>query len=260
MRALAPLAGELGVVIPISFFERDGPHYYNSLAMVDADGALLGRLPQEPHPRRARLPGEVLLPARRHRLPGLEDALRPTRRRHLLGPVVPGGRARHDADGRRGRCSIRPPSARSRTTSALDTAAPWQRAMQGHAVSNVIPVVARQPHRLRARTTARRRASTAQSFIADHRGDLVASFGDEDEGVLAGELRSRPRSRATAPPGASSATAAPTSTPRASSNSQRTNGKVWWVWKGAGEGTVHSRVVAPTPHGLAGAGTLRPKA
>src|SRR5439155_16039701 len=40
--ALAPLAGELGVVLPISIFEREGPHYFNSLVMVDADGALLG--------------------------------------------------------------------------------------------------------------------------------------------------------------------------------------------------------------------------
>ena len=42
MTALPPLAGELGVVLPISIFERDGPHYYNSLVMADADGELLG--------------------------------------------------------------------------------------------------------------------------------------------------------------------------------------------------------------------------
>ncbi|MCA6327368.1 nitrilase-related carbon-nitrogen hydrolase, partial [Phenylobacterium sp.] len=40
--ALAPLAAELGVVLPISIFEREGPHYFNSLVMVDADGSLLG--------------------------------------------------------------------------------------------------------------------------------------------------------------------------------------------------------------------------
>ncbi|HQT55014.1 MAG TPA: nitrilase-related carbon-nitrogen hydrolase, partial [Phenylobacterium sp.] len=40
--ALAPLAAELGVVLPISIFEREGPHYFNSLVMVDADGALMG--------------------------------------------------------------------------------------------------------------------------------------------------------------------------------------------------------------------------
>ena len=38
--ALAPLAEELGVVLPISIFEREGPHYFNSLVMADADGSL----------------------------------------------------------------------------------------------------------------------------------------------------------------------------------------------------------------------------
>ena len=39
---LAPLAAELGVVIPVSIYERDGPHYYNSLVMLDADGSAMG--------------------------------------------------------------------------------------------------------------------------------------------------------------------------------------------------------------------------
>ena len=39
---LHPLAKELGVVIPISFFEKDGPRYYNSVAIADADGEILG--------------------------------------------------------------------------------------------------------------------------------------------------------------------------------------------------------------------------
>ena len=42
VKAIAPLAGELGVVIPISIFEKEGPHYFNSLVMADADGSLLG--------------------------------------------------------------------------------------------------------------------------------------------------------------------------------------------------------------------------
>ncbi len=39
---LAPLAQELGVVLPISIFEREGPHYFNSLVMADADGRPMG--------------------------------------------------------------------------------------------------------------------------------------------------------------------------------------------------------------------------
>ncbi len=42
VKALAPLAAELGVVLPISIFEREGPHYFNSLVMADANGSLLG--------------------------------------------------------------------------------------------------------------------------------------------------------------------------------------------------------------------------
>jgi len=40
--ALAPVAKDLGVAIPVSIFERDGPPYYNSLVMLDADGEPLG--------------------------------------------------------------------------------------------------------------------------------------------------------------------------------------------------------------------------
>ena len=40
--ALAPVAEELGVVIPVSIYEREGPHYFNSVVMLDADGKPLG--------------------------------------------------------------------------------------------------------------------------------------------------------------------------------------------------------------------------
>jgi N-carbamoylputrescine amidase len=50
---IADLAWELGVVIPISFFEKDGNNYFNSVAVVDADGTILGKyrkthIPQGP--------------------------------------------------------------------------------------------------------------------------------------------------------------------------------------------------------------------
>ena len=40
--AMQTLAARLGVAIPTSYFERDGQHYYNSLAMIGPDGGLLG--------------------------------------------------------------------------------------------------------------------------------------------------------------------------------------------------------------------------
>jgi N-carbamoylputrescine amidase len=61
----------------------------------------------------------------------------------------------------------------------LDTRDPWQRAMIGHAVSNVVPVVA-------ANRTGEEGGQLfyGSSFIADGRGDKVAELGRGDEGVI----------------------------------------------------------------------------
>ena len=67
--------------------------------------------------------------------------------------------------------------------SSLDTRDPWRRAMQGHAVSNVIPVAA--ANRIGHEPGAGGGQSFyGSSFIADHRGDLVAELDREAEGVL----------------------------------------------------------------------------
>ena len=70
------LAGELGVVLPVSFFERAGQAFFNSVAMIDADGAVLGVYRKSHIPDARRLPGEVLLLPRRHRLPRVGHRLR----------------------------------------------------------------------------------------------------------------------------------------------------------------------------------------
>ena len=55
--------------------------------------------------------------------------------------------------------------------------------MQGHAVSNVMPVVAANRIGFEPNDGATQ-SFYGSSFIADHSGELVASFGDKDEGVL----------------------------------------------------------------------------
>jgi N-carbamoylputrescine amidase len=70
---------------------------------------------------------------------------------------------------------------------ALDTSRLWRRAMLGHAVSNVVPVVASN------RTGAEVVNGTSQSyyghsFIADERGDILTEFGDAATGVLTAEI------------------------------------------------------------------------
>ena len=185
--ALAPLAAELGVVIPISIYEREGPHYYNSLVVADADGSLLGVY------RKSHIPDG----------PGYQE-------KYYFRPGDTGFRV---WDTRHGRIGVGicwdqwfPEAARAMALagaevllyptaigsephdSTLDTRDPWRRAMQGHAVSNVIPVAAanRIGHEPGPRSTGGGGGQSfyGSSFIADHRGDLVAGLEREEEGVL----------------------------------------------------------------------------
>jgi N-carbamoylputrescine amidase len=183
--ALAPLAGELGVVLPISIFEREGPHYFNSLVMADADGSLLGvyrksHIPDGPGYMEKYYfrPGDTGFKvwATRHGRIGAGicwDQWYPEAARAmalmgaevLLYPTAIGSEP-HDP--------------------SLDTAGPWRRAMQGHAVSNVIPVVGANRTGFEPWDGYPNGGQQfyGSSFIADHRGELVAAFGREDEGVL----------------------------------------------------------------------------
>jgi N-carbamoylputrescine amidase len=182
---LAPLAAELGVVLPLSIFEREGPHYFNSLVMIDADGDPMGVY------RKSHIPDG----------PGYME-------KYYFRPGDTGFRVWQTRFGRIGAgiCWDQwyPESARAMALlgadvllyptaigsephdPTLDTAAPWRRAMQGHAVSNVIPVVGANRTGFEAWPDypGGGQRFYGSSFIADHRGDLVADFGRDDEGVL----------------------------------------------------------------------------
>jgi N-carbamoylputrescine amidase len=176
------LAEELGVVLPVSFFERDGQAYYNSLAMVDADGSLLGIY------RKSHIPDG----------PGYEEKFY----------FRPGNTGFKVWDTRFGRLGVGicwdqwyPECARAMMllgadlllyptaigtepeNPELDTKDLWQRAMVGHAVSNVVPVVA-------ANRTGNEGGQTfyGHSFIANHRGDLVAELGRTESGFITADL------------------------------------------------------------------------
>lgn len=177
--ALAPVAKELGVVIPVSIYERQGPLYFNSVVVVDADGKSLGVY------RKSHIPDG----------PGYME-------KYYFRPGDTGFKVWDTAYGRIGvgicwdqwfpECAramalmgaeilFYPTAIGSEPHDAsLDTRDPWRRAMQGHAVSNIIPVVASN----RIGTEASGQRFYGSSFIADHRGDLVQSFEREDEGVL----------------------------------------------------------------------------
>ena len=176
--AMRKLAAELGVTIPTSFFEADGPHHYNSLAMVGPDGAIMGvyrksHIPDGPGYEekfyfRPGNTGFKVWPGPSATLgvgvcwdqwyPETARAMMLMGAEILFYPTAIGSEP-HDAD--------------------LDTSRLWRRAMVGHAVSNVVPVVA--ANRI---GTEHGQHFYGHSFIADERGDLIAEFGADETGVL----------------------------------------------------------------------------
>ncbi|HET6388834.1 N-carbamoylputrescine amidase [Hyphomicrobium sp.] len=180
--ALRDLAKSLKVVIPISFFEKDGPRYYNSIAIADADGEILGVY------RKSHIPDG----------PGYQE-------KYYFRPGDTGFKTWNTKAGKIGVgiCWDQwyPESARAMVLQgaeilfyptaigsepydpSLDTHLQWQRAMQGHAVSNSVPIVA--ANRIgEENNDGVKQKYYGHSFIADHRGELVEKFGAEDEGVL----------------------------------------------------------------------------
>jgi N-carbamoylputrescine amidase len=180
--ALRKLAEELGVVIPISFFEKDGPHYYNSVAVADADGAILGVY------RKSHIPDGPGYQEKYYFRPG-DTGFKAWKTKHgVIGAGIcwdqwfpECARAMVLAGAS---VLLYPTAIGSEPYDAgLDTHARWRRVMQGHAVANAVPVVAANRVGLEENGAAAQKYY-GHSFIADHTGELVASFGEAEEGVL----------------------------------------------------------------------------
>jgi N-carbamoylputrescine amidase len=180
--AMSALADELGVAIPVSIFEREGPHYFNSLVMLDADGQPLGvyrksHIPDGPGYQEKYYfrPGDTGFRVWKTRFgrvgvgicwdqwyPECARAMMLKGAEVLFYPTAIGSEP-HDP--------------------SLDTAAPWRRVMQGHAVANVVPVVGSNRTGKEAVTSVGQ-TFYGSSFICDHTGEIVTGFGREEEGVL----------------------------------------------------------------------------
>jgi N-carbamoylputrescine amidase len=182
VRAMQALAAELKVYIPTSFFEAEGHHHYNSLAMIDDQGAVMGVY------RKSHIPDGPGYSEKFYFRPGNTGFRTFGTRYGTVGPAV---------------CWDQwyPETARSLMLQGaeillfptaigaephdpdLDTSRMWRRAMIGHAVSNVVPVVA--ANRI---GTEHGQRFYGHSFICDERGDILAEFGDTETGVLTATL------------------------------------------------------------------------
>ena len=179
---MSELAKELGVVLPVSFFERAGRAHFNSLAMIDADGRVLGVY------RKSHIPDG----------PGYQE-------KYYFTPGDTGFKVWHTKFGAMGAgiCWDQwfPEGARAMALMGaevlfyptaigsepppappVDSRDHWRRTMQGHAAANMVPLVASNRIGVE-KGQAGEMTFYGSSFIADPTGGLVAELGRADEGV-----------------------------------------------------------------------------
>ena len=186
LRHFQALAAELGIVIPVSFFERSGPEHYNSVAVFDADGRDLGVY------RKSHIPDG----------PGYQE-------KFYFKPGNTGFRAFQTRFGTIGVAICWdqwfPEAARAMTLAGadilfyptaigsepeepeLDSRDSWQRVMIGHAVANAVAVVA--GNRIGREGEGREAiAFYGSSFVCDARGEKLAELGRDEEGIALARL------------------------------------------------------------------------
>jgi N-carbamoylputrescine amidase len=180
--AMQGLAAELEVYIPTSFFEAEGHHHYNSLAMIDASGAVMGVY------RKSHIPDGPGYSEKFYFRPGNTGFKTFKTPFGTVGPAVcwdqwyPETARALMLDG--AEILLFPTAIGTEPHDpGLDTSRMWRRAMIGHAVSNVVPVVA--ANRIGVEGDQR---FYGHSFICDQRGDLLAEFGATETGVLTASL------------------------------------------------------------------------
>jgi len=191
VRHFSAVARELGVVLPISFFERAGPAYFNSIAILDADGSRLGiyrksHIPNGPGYQEKNYfsPGDTgfkVWPTRFARIgvgicwdqwfPEAARAMALAGAEVLLYPTAIG---------------TEPPPALP-----VNSRDHWQRTQQGHAAANLMPLLASNRYGLERSLQDPGGLYIrfyGSSFITDGMGAKVAEAPEEGDAVLTASL------------------------------------------------------------------------
>jgi len=182
LQRFGSLAKELGVVLPVSFFERAGRTHYNAVAIYDADGSLAG------HYRKSHIP----------QFPVYEE-------KYYFSPGDTGFKAIDTAFGCIGVAICWdqwfPEAARAMVLQGaellfyptaigsevyqpdLDSKDHWQMTMRGHAAANIVPVIA--SNRIGAESSGDLEMDFyGSSFIAGPTGEMKQEADRKTESVL----------------------------------------------------------------------------
>ena len=186
------VAAELGVVIPVSFYERDGNRQYNSVAMIDADGSMLGVY------RKTHIPDDHYYQEKFYFSPG-DTGFRVFQTRFgRVGigicwdqwfPEAARAMALLGAD-----IILYPTAIGSEPILGVDSMPHWRRTMQGHAAANILPVAAaNRVGEERVLPCPENGGQTSaltfygSSFLTDETGEIVSQANRDEERVISAE-------------------------------------------------------------------------
>lgn len=189
VRHFAEAARELKLVIPVSFFERQGNVTYNSVAVIDGDGTILGIY------RKTHIPDDHFYQEKFYFTPGNTGFKVWDTMYGRIGVGIcwdqwfPEAARCMALDG--AEILLYPTAIGSEPILDCDSMPHWRRCMQGHSAANVVPVAA--ANRIGLETVAPARDNNEQSssirfygssFITDETGELLEAAGREEEKVI----------------------------------------------------------------------------
>jgi len=185
LKEMSELCKELNVVLPISYFEKSNNAYFNSVAVIDSDGTILGNY------RKSHIPDA----------PGYLE-------KYYFNPGNTGFKVWNTNFGKIGigicwdqwfpeaarimalkgaEILFYPTAIGNELRIDYDSSDAWQRAMQGHAVSNIVPVVA--SNRIGVEEVQNQsNGFYGRSFISDHTGKILKEGSRDKEEILIAEV------------------------------------------------------------------------
>lgn len=183
------VAKELGVVLPVSFYEREQNRLYNSVAMIDADGSMLGVY------RKTHIPDDHFYQEKFYFSPGNTGFRVFETRFGRVGvgicwdqwfPEAARVMALMGAD-----ILLYPTAIGSEPILTLDSMPHWRRVMQGHAAANILPLAAANrvgEERVFPCAENGNQSSAltfyGSSFLTNETGEIVSSADRGSEGVI----------------------------------------------------------------------------
>lgn len=185
VKRFTEVAKELQVVLPISFYEKAGNTAFNTIAIIDADGTILGTY------RKTHIPDGLPYAEKFYFTPG-DTGFKVWKTRYAdIGvgicwdqwfPEAARSMALLGAE-----LLFYPTAIGSEPTLNIDSKPHWQHAMQGHAAANIMPVIA--SNRIGTETDDESSMTFyGSSFIADQTGTIVEEADRETEAVLVHEF------------------------------------------------------------------------